>query len=182
MKTLIIDTNEIWKDVAGYEGYYQVSNLGRVKSLFRMVEVNKGVFKLVPEKIIATHLDQYLTVCLMKRGDKKTHKVHKLVAIAFLDHIPNGREYVINHKDFNKQNNCLSNLEIITHRANSNRKHFKHSSIYTGVHFEKDSQRWKAAISINGKQKRLGRFHNEIDAHYAYENALKSLNNYESTS
>lgn len=91
---------EIWKDVVGYEGLYQVSNLGRVKSLFRYKKIlkqfedNKG----------------YLRVTLYKNNKSKSIKVHKLVAEAF---IPNPNNYdCINHKDENKTNNRVENLEF----------------------------------------------------------------------
>lgn len=117
----------------------------------------------------------YVAVCLTKQDGGKTTKVHNLVAIAFNGHVPNGRKSVVNHKDFNKLNNNDWNLETVTHRVNSNKKHIPHSSKYTGVCWDKESQKWVARFGNNGKQKNLGRFHDEYEAHLAYENALKEL-------
>lgn len=97
---------EVWKDVVSYEGLYKVSNIGRVKSL-------KGT-----EKILKTHQvrDGYLTVMLYKDKIPKRMSVHRLVAIAF---IPNKNNYpFVNHKDENKKNNHVENLEWCTNEYN----------------------------------------------------------------
>lgn len=94
---------EVWKDVVGYEGKYQVSDLGNVKSLNYHRE---GREKLLTQ---CKDSDGYLVVLLYKNGRKKTCKVHRLVAEAFLCNesgLPS-----INHIDENKQNNTVSNLE-----------------------------------------------------------------------
>lgn len=94
---------EVWKDVAGYEGYYMVSSLGRIKSLrFRHIK---------REKIMIPNLrpDGYMAIGLSKNGVTKTKTVHRLVASAFLEN-PNNLE-MINHKDENRSNNAVSNLE-----------------------------------------------------------------------
>lgn len=99
--------NEIWKDISGYEGIYRVSNLGRVKSLERFDSNNH----LVKEKI--KKLDKlkngYLRIELWKNGKVVRFLVHRLVAQTF---IPNPEKFPqVNHKDENKQNNCVNNLE-----------------------------------------------------------------------
>lgn len=98
---------EIWKDIPGWEGWYRVSNLGRVRrikrhgkscscNILKQREVVKG----------------YMAVCLCKDGVQKWMRVHRLVAMAF---IPNPNNYpIINHKDENVKNNCVSNLEWCT--------------------------------------------------------------------
>jgi hypothetical protein len=160
--------NEIWKDVPGYEGIYQVSNLGNVKSLNYQ---HSG-----KEKLLKHSKDGrgYYKISLSK---KKMFKVHQLVAMAFLNHIPNELKLVINHKDFNTLNNNVDNLEIVTNRTNSNRKHLKSSSKYTGVHWAKKAKKWESKIKIKNKTIYLGGFENEYDAHLAYEKALESINN-----
>ncbi len=98
---------EIWKDIKGYEGLYQVSNLGKVKN------VKLG-------KIIKVRCNEqnYLKLDLHKNGAKKAYKVHRLVAEAF---IPNPNNYPqINHKDEKKQNNEVTNLEWCTPKYNAN--------------------------------------------------------------
>ena len=102
---------EEWRDIAGYEGKYQVSNLGRVKSL----DYNQTGL----ENILNLHLDsrkRYIQVGLSKKGIVNNYLVHRLVAQAFLenpDNLP-----CINHKDENKQNNRVDNLEWCTYQYN----------------------------------------------------------------
>lgn len=107
---------EIWKDIEGYEGKYQVSNLGRIKSLERKNsrgnQIREKILKLIYDK------DGYLLVNLYKNSKKKTYKVHRLVALA---HIPNPNNYPqVNHKDENPSNNHISNLEWCTNKYNCN--------------------------------------------------------------
>ena len=160
---------EIWKDIIGYEGIYQVSNLGRVKSL-NYNHTNKT-------QLLKQGKDSsgYFVVSLYLSGNKTTKKVHQLVAIAFLNHVPCGFELVINHKDLNRLNNRANNLEIVTNRENSNKKHLKSSSQYTGVGWHKRDCKWMACIRINGRLKHLGYFINEYDAHLAYQKALSEI-------
>lgn len=101
--------DEIWKDKKDYEGLYQVSNWGRVKS-----------FKFGKERILKqfTNNDGYLQVHLCKNGKLKTFLVHRLVAEAFLDN-PNNLPQV-NHKDENPQNNNVENLEFCSAKYNTN--------------------------------------------------------------
>lgn len=111
---------EKWQDVKGYEGLYQVSNLGRVRSLDR-VDATNHVWK---GKILnqMTNALGYKQVNLHKKGVKKTHKVHRLVAMAFCEGWQEG--YDVNHIDYNPSNNCADNLEWVTHNAN-----MKHSNV-----------------------------------------------------
>ena len=95
--------NEIWKDIKGYEGLYQVSNLGRVKSLKRTT---------TKEHILKYHYTKrgYCRISLFKNGHKKNFFVHLLVMNTFN---PNNTDRMlqVNHKDENKLNNCIDNLE-----------------------------------------------------------------------
>ena len=102
---------EIWKDVEGYDGKYQVSNIGRVKSLW-----DRGVKR---EKILSlqNHDAGYLRIVLSKDGIAKLYLVHRLVAEAFIDN-PNNYEFV-NHKDEDKKNNSVENLEWCTKSYNT---------------------------------------------------------------
>lgn len=110
---------EEWKDIKGYEGYYQVSNLGRVKRLlaWRGNQV-KHVFIPVDE-IVKPYIDNfgYKRVCLSKDCKSKHFRVHRLVAIAFIPNPYNLPE--VNHKDEDKSNSCVDNLEWCTHAYNS---------------------------------------------------------------
>ncbi len=157
---------EIYKDVIGYEGIYQVSNLGNVKS----VKFNK-------EKVLklCKNTNGYLVVCLYNNNIAKTKKVHQLVAESFLNHKVCGMELVVNHIDFNKVNNELNNIEIVSSRENSNKKHLKSSSKYIGVYWHKRDNKWYSSIYFNGKPKHLGYFNTESEAIKAYELALKNI-------
>lgn len=104
--------SELWKDIEGYEGLYQISNHGRVKSLNYNHTCCEQI--LVPVK----HHTNYLTISLYKNGVKQLKLIHRLVANAFIEN-PNNYSCV-NHKDENKLNNDVENLEWCTHKYNSN--------------------------------------------------------------
>jgi len=111
---------EEWKDIEGYEGLYQVSNYGRVKSLQREIAYKDGRKKTIQEKILHTFISNlgYYHVMLSKNGVPKRYKVHRLVAKAF---IPNPNNLpIINHKDENPKNNFVENLEWCTQKYNVN--------------------------------------------------------------
>ena len=107
---------EEWRDIKGFEGRYQVSNLGRVKSLRRVTQLN-GRVRTEPELIMAvTYRAGYPTLILRKDGKRYSRQVHRLVAEAFLPN-PNGLP-VVNHKDYTPTNNCAENLEWCSVRDN----------------------------------------------------------------
>lgn len=104
---------ETWKDVIGYEGLYQVSDLGNVKSLnYKGKGYEQNLVTMVRKR------DGYIEVGLCKDGKNQKKKVHRLVAEAFLPN-PNGFPQV-NHKDENKANNSADNLEWCTNQYNIN--------------------------------------------------------------
>jgi hypothetical protein len=108
---------EVWKDIEGYEGLYQVSNLGRVKSLQRSVYHPIKKIQKIPEKILISDIRRgYHTVSFCKNGTKKSFLVHRLVAKNFVEKIIEKKE--VNHIDGNKQNNNWSNLEWVTSSEN----------------------------------------------------------------
>ena len=170
---------EIWKAVKGYEGLYEVSNLGRVKSLERIVERSNGIRRTVNEKILKEKINGggYFYIVLFNTGVRKTKSIHQLVAESFLNHNPCGMKLVVNHINFNKTDNRVENLEIVTARENSNKKHLTSTSQYTGVSWQKAKQKWWGQIHINGKNKHLGFFTDEYKAHLAYQSALAELTN-----
>ena len=108
--------NEIWKDIPEYEGLYQVSNLGRVKSLKRLDKRNR----IVKEKILKHGIDTngYHLVKLYKYDKPRTLKVHRLICQVFIQNPNNYTE--VNHKDEDKSNNCVDNLEWCTRKYNVN--------------------------------------------------------------
>ena len=166
---------EIWKEVKGYIDY-EVSNLGRVKSLARTIHRTNGTTQTYKQRILKPCVDScgYLSVNISKNLKMKNKKVHQLVAIAFLNHKPCGFKLVIDHIDNNPLNNDLGNLQIITHRENTS-KDKKGLSKYTGVTWFSRDKKWKAQITINGKNKHLGYFKDEEEAAEAYRIALNNL-------
>ena len=109
---------EYWKPVVGYEGLYEVSNWGRVKSLKRLVKSPRG-YRTVCERTLKPTKDShgYLCVSLHKEGKMKFVKIHRLVAEAFIDNPDNLP--CVNHKDENPLNNVVSNLEWCTYSYNN---------------------------------------------------------------
>lgn len=130
MKKVVInvpDDCEVWKDIDGYEGIYQVSNKGNIKTLEHKSECKSYISdnKIVPsfsKKVLENITKGYLTkngyrqIRLCKDGTKTKFYIHRLVAKAFIDN-PNNYEFV-NHKDENKENNCVENLEWCTKSYN----------------------------------------------------------------
>jgi hypothetical protein len=116
-------TKEIWKDIKGYENKYQISNFGRVKSL--------NYLRTKKEKLLKVHSDKngYLVLNLSKDGKSKCVKVHRLVAEMFIENPHNYTQ--VNHKDENKKNNNVNNLEWCT---------IKYNNLY-GTHIEKLKKR-----------------------------------------
>jgi hypothetical protein len=102
-------TKEVWKDIKGYEGLYQVSNLGNVRSY------HSGKWRLLTNVINSQGYKQYL---LHKNGKRKNMRGNRLVAEAFIpnpDNLP-----LVNHKDENRSNDCVDNLEWCTSEYNNN--------------------------------------------------------------
>lgn len=110
---------ERWKDVVGYEGHYKVSSLGRVKSLDRTIQAKTGVEYQIKGRIFKIHIDSngYSIVNLRKNGKSKHCRVHRLMCIAFKPN-PLNKPWV-NHKDGDKSNNVLKNLEWSTPSENA---------------------------------------------------------------
>ena len=131
--------NEIWKDIEGYEGMYQVSNLGRVRSLDRYY-TKPHPRNGVPTKyfkrgsIITNHTlrNGYTNVMLKFEGGKKNFMVHRLVAKAFVPGYFEGAD--VNHKDSNRQNNHADNLEWMTRRDNLMYNNDKNASAMEQIH------------------------------------------------
>jgi hypothetical protein len=159
---------EIFKDVPNYERRYLVSNLGNIKSI-----------RYGEERLLSLRLSKcgYYMVNLYKDKIRTTKRVHQLVAMAYLGHTPCGHDIVVNHINFDRKDNRADNLELITARENTNKKHLKSTSKYTGVSWYKINNKWQSQIQINGKQKHLGYFDLEEEASMYYQDALKSIEN-----
>lgn len=111
---------EVWKDISGYEGYYQISDLGRIRSLDRYANVCGGGKRLVKGKIIkpVKCTNGYYEASLSYKGVRKVLLLHRVVAEAFIPNPHNLPE--VNHKDENPANNEVNNLEWCTSKYNAN--------------------------------------------------------------
>lgn len=169
---------EVWKDIVGYEGLYQVSNYGRIKSLERIIEREKmGYITTVCSIMKTTKYKGYESVFLSKNGVSTRYRVHRLVAEAFIPKydfklMPNEDRNLIdlsklevNHKDESKSNNNINNLEWCTHLYNmkygtwKNRRenNFDHSYCYKKVNqYDLEGNFIKTWDSISLAKKELG--------------------------
>jgi hypothetical protein len=95
--------------------------------------------------------------------------------MAFLNHIPSGNKLVIDHRNDNKLDNRLENLQVVTNRFNTCKTRGNYSSKYKGVNWHKHTQKWVSRIIINNKRHSLGYFNCELAAHLAYQNKLKTI-------
>lgn len=110
---------EKWRYIEGYRNHYQVSSFGRVKGLKRTVTRRNGWKHTTNERIMkqSNHRCGYLEIILCLEGKQKCYKVHRLVASAFIDNL--NQKKFINHKDCNKKNNKMENLEWVTKAENN---------------------------------------------------------------
>jgi len=169
---------EVWKDVKGYEGYYKCSNIGNIRRLKRVVLCKNGVVKTLPEKQVKKHVGYYgyYVVSLYVNNKQNVVFVHKVVAIAFLNHVPSKYKEVVDHIDNNPLNNNVSNLQTTTNRNNCSKDRRNKTSKYTGVCWHIRSNKWRAQIYYLGKQKYLGGFNSEKRASEAYQKFLSKVN------
>lgn len=109
---------KIWKDVIGYEGFYEVSSIGNIRSVGRTVTRIDGVQYFKKSKLMSPCLSScnYLTVTLTDSASQKSVLVHRIVAMAFVDGFD--ETLFVNHKDGNKLNNSVENLEWVTRKEN----------------------------------------------------------------
>jgi hypothetical protein len=174
---------EVWKDINGYEGLYQISNLGRVKSLSREWTTYRGGKRSKDETIMAISPDGkgYMQAFLSKDKKRMVFKVHHLVWNAFGNTQRNALKQ-IDHIDNIKTNNGIDNLRIVTNRENSSKRSMQRTdktSEYTGVSLDKRNGKWSAQIrtlklSETGI-KYLGKFPTQLQASLAYQKALISI-------
>ena len=150
-----IPLQEEWKAITGYEGLYEISNFGRVKSLNRLDSMGR----VVEETIKAQHIGTtgYPAITLNKDGKKKTKVVHQLVAESFLGHIPDSYNGVINHIDNIKTNNRLDNLEVVSSRYNT-----QYSKSTEGVYERRN--KFEVYVRIDGKKTYLGSYASKEEA------------------
>ena len=169
--------NEIWKDVPNYDGLYQVSNLGNVKSLPRIIYRDGKIPVPLKGKTLSNVLKKrgYLCVVLHANGLKKQYEVQQLIAMTFLGHVPCGMKMVVDHINDVKTDNRVENLQVVTNRHNACKTQGRYSSQYKGVSWCKSSNSWMSRIEIDRKSKYLGLFKDEYKAYLAYQKALSEL-------
>lgn len=168
---------EIWKDIAGYEGHYQVSNMGRIKSLSRKIEFGDRV-RYSKEKMLKLKLSAYGYLrTALSINDKMTHySVHLLVWDAFGNGKRDYRKIQVDHINNIKTDNRIENLQLLSARANTAKaillKENKKSR-YVGITSRRN--RYEARIVINGKRYHIGTFMSETEAAEAYQRKLKEV-------
>lgn len=172
------NTEEIWKAVPGYEGYYEVSDQGRIRSIAIRKHFQPYKKRACPLMLRFNPIKGgYLIVRLYKDGNGKDNQVGRVVLSAFKGCAPNG--YECDHIDSDTSNNNLSNLRWLSpreniHHAASKKKHIT-SSKYIGVFWDRRSSKWMSRIGFKRKTQHLGTFQTEEDAHFAYQKALTKI-------
>src|SRR3990167_2148632 len=158
---------EIWKDIPEWEGFYQVSNLGRIKSLKRVVPHTHTVYSTQKEKILKPASDRkgYKYICLYRNHISKIKKVHRLVLLAFKHDSP----LTVNHINGVVDDNSLINLEYLSAIENSRAYRSLSRELPMGVY--KYFNKYIAKIKRNNKNIHLGSFNKIPEAKSAYEKA-----------
>lgn len=173
--------DEIWKPIKDWETLYEISNYGRVKSLRKeWIAVAGGDTKynhIRKPRIRRQGVDcrSYLQLLLCDKvgGRKITRRIHVLVWDHFGDSQRNGRELPIDHKDNNKWNNHISNLQVLPNRDNKIKSGLVIRGGMTGAFKHKGAKNWYSHIYINNKKIYLGSFRTQEDASNAYFEAKK---------
>jgi hypothetical protein len=137
-------TDELWKDIEGYEGHYQISNFGNIKSFYKR---NKLGF-------VSPYINScgYYALSLCLEGVRKCFLVHRLIALHFIEKVEGMPE--VNHKDRNKLNNNVSNLEWADDFIQNNNRDCVINAKQYAICFEKDRERpskWRVRWRENGK-------------------------------
>ena len=156
---------EQWRDVPGYEDHYQISDSGKIKSV-----------KYRKEKILKqTLIKGYYGLGLCLEGKRKVLFIHVMIAMAFLDHVPNGHVITVDHINGNKTDNRLENIQLLTNRENVSKStpSYKKSSLPVGVC--KFRNKYISSIKENGSKVYLGLFPTPEEAAKAYGEALAKI-------
>jgi len=163
---------EIWKDVVGYEGIYKVSNIGRVLSLKRIVNLPNGIKRLVQDRLLSTkERNGYPRVILSKDNVVKHKDVHLLVAESFLGHCKNNG-FVVDHINNIQNDNRVCNLQLITQRENTTKDKKRKVDLPNGV-TKSSSNRYRATYSTKGVNTYIGTFNCPTSASLAYLKAIR---------
>lgn len=170
---------EIWKDIPNYEGYYQASNLGNIRTCERIITYSNGKINKYKSKSRKPSLSEYRMIALSKNGNVKMYKLSRIIANLFVKG-QSGIRNVVNHKDGNKHNDISDNLEWCTNSENiihafENNLH-KFKNKIRGVFFDENRNKWTVYLYRNNKNIFVGRFLLESDAINAYNKKLNEYN------
>ena len=160
----MMNKEEKWIYAKGFEGIYMVSTHGRVKSLKR---------ERVPEDRMlnpSPNNKGYLTLTLYKNSKPHRFLLHRLIAENFIAY---KEGMVVDHIDRDKLNNNVSNLRFVSQRENTS--YIRGNSKYTGVYLPTGRDKWRAAITVDGKKQHIGNYDTQEEAHKAYQEKLISL-------
>lgn len=163
-----IEVEEI-RDIPSYEGLYAVTSSGRIWSYPKQIGFRRGKGSW---RKLDLHKAGYLQVILQKDGKLENLLLHRIMALTWIPNPDNLPE--INHKDGNKINNRILNLEWVTSRQNMHHstliglQHKNRASSYINVSLRKDNNMWVSRLLISGKRHYIGQFLTELEAALAY--------------
>lgn len=174
--------NEIWKNIPKYEGIYQASTFGRVKSLDRIETNVNGISRKLKGKVLSQGKDNngYKIVRLCRENVLISFRVHQLIAITFLSHQTINRKIVVDHIDNIKTNNYLNNIQVISNRDNTSKDNINLLK-NTGVYNAKKEGFFYSQIRINDKKITLGTFNDIDSAKIIYEKAKQNIHLYKNS-
>jgi hypothetical protein len=175
-ENLLLDDirGEVWAAVPNYERTHKVSNMGRIKSIERIIPGQLGGEFKKPDKILKQAISRcgYLNIRIGQGEKKATLSVHRIVLGAF----SGNSDLHIDHVDGDKKNNCLSNLEYVTKRENCSRWHqSKGKELPPGV--QKKRNNFSAQIYTQGRYWSLGTYKTIIEASNRYQQVLSDIQN-----
>lgn len=176
-----MNVKEVWRDIPGYEGYYQASNLGRVRSLDRTILTTNGQERFYKGKIKKGSVNNkgYTQYSLNINGIGRNFMRSQIISMTFLGHEPNGHKLVVDHIDGDISDDRVENLRIVTQRANTSTcfrsDEDSLSSEYAGVYWNKNTSKWMARIYHEGVRLYLGLYNTEVEASNSYQSALSKI-------
>jgi hypothetical protein len=170
--------SEEWKPIPGFEGY-EASSLGRIRSIDRIVVEKCGIkSRCLKGMIIVAQPNKKRGRLYAALGKRAKRPVAVWVAMAFLGHVPNWLESVVDHKNEDCTDDRLDNLQIITHRKNIAKRYAskeKKSGLPTGVSRTKRNKKpYMSSYYVNGKTVFLGTFFTVQEASDAYQRAVNA--------
>lgn len=171
---------EEWLPVVGYEGFYEVSNFGNVRSIKRTIidSCNREFVKKSKLRKLSFDRHGYHKVTITKGGIHKTKKVHTLVAESFLNHCSGKNGMTVDHINNKRTDNRLSNLQVISYSLNTRKGKKNKTSRFHWVSLNKQSKRWIFCFENAGFKKKVGGFETE-DAAFNFGIKWLSENGYE---